>query len=70
MTEKKKAWEIMEKINGHKIRYTEWASCSVHARNELVRKSLVVVDEVIESQNNESNSFNYWNTVKDYLKSF
>lgn len=47
MTPKEKAIEIINKINGQPISVEEWNKASEYAKNDLKRKALIVVNEVL-----------------------
>lgn len=46
MESHKKALEILEKINNSPITKSHWESCSEYARKDLIRKGLIVVNEI------------------------
>lgn len=42
-----KAWDLLEKINGHPIDDETWEKASDYAKKDLKRKANIVIDEVI-----------------------
>jgi len=48
MTPKEKAVELVAKMNNAPINIIEWYKASDYAKNELKRKALIVVDEILQ----------------------
>ena len=49
LTPKEKAIELIEKINNKPITVAEWEMASDYAKNDLKRKALIVVNEILEA---------------------
>jgi len=65
MTTKKKAKQLLEKMNNAPISESEWDNCSEYARNDLKRKAIIVCDEILSlALSNDSASIS---TYKFYL---
>jgi hypothetical protein len=52
MTPKEKAIELLDKMNNMPITIEEWNKASDYAKNNLKRKALIVVDEILRSHHN------------------
>jgi hypothetical protein len=66
MTPKEKAKELLDKMNNMPITIEEWNKASDYAKNNLKRKALIVVDELIEHCN-YANKW-YWQEVKQEIE--
>lgn len=70
-----KAWDILNKLNNKEITVSEWYNASDFAKDDLKRKALIVVDEVIntdmlidEEEYVETPSYLiYWQMVREIL---
>ena len=77
MTPKEKAIDLLNKMNNKPISLQEWTSCSQYAREDLIRKCNIIVDEILKYQNIVLEQFpsdrykpNYWQEVKQELENF
>jgi hypothetical protein len=64
MTPKEKAIELLDKMNNMPITIKEWNKASDYAKNNLKRKVLIVVEEILEcilATDTSSNKHNEWN---------
>ena len=52
MTEKEKAWDLIETMNGQKIKSEIWNNVSEYTKQDLKRKVSIVIYEVIENLEN------------------
>jgi hypothetical protein len=66
MTPKEKAVELLEKINNGKITKEQWDNCSEYARNDLKRKAIIVIDEVVSVVSEFDNTDGYAQSRLDY----
>jgi len=48
MEAKKKAIEILEKINNKEIKDSDWKYANEYAKKDLIRKAFIVIDEVVK----------------------
>ena len=77
MTEKEKAWDLIETMNGQKIKSEIWNNVSEYTKQDLKRKVSIVIYEVIENLENlcvshlgtyENPKIHYWKKVKEELE--
>jgi len=75
MKHKIKAVELLEKINNGKITKELWDNCSEYARNDLKRKAIILIDEVVseilEFDNTDGyaqSRLDYWQQVKTEIE--
>ena len=70
-TPKEKAINLIDKMNNQSITIQEWQRASDYAKNDLKRKALIVVDEilrVIDRDNNYQNVYAYFLEVKKEIE--
>jgi len=74
MTPKEEAVELLAKMNNAPIDIIEWYKASDYAKNELKRKALIVVDEVISAIDvgyedwKSLSKINFWQQVKTEIE--
>jgi hypothetical protein len=71
-----KAWVLMCRINDAFISKQDWEKASEYAKNDLKRKCLIVVDEVLENLEPlcishlgtyTNPKIEYWQTIKELI---
>jgi hypothetical protein len=66
MTPKEKAIELLDKMNNMPITIYEWNKASDYAKNNLKRKALIAVNEILEECRLERDW--YWEEVKQEIE--